>query len=74
MCLNPMSARFPQIVMYKIAYNTPVKLAFGVDKINNKLNFCMELGNIVRDHMSKVLKNPRPTSWDIANIRNDLQP
>ena len=53
---------------------TPVKLAFGVDKINNKLNFCMELGNIVRDHLSKVPKNPRPASWDIANIRNDLQP
>ena len=54
--------------------NTPVKLAFGVDKINNKLNFCMELGNNVRDHLSKVLKNPRPASWDIANIRNDRQP
>ena len=54
--------------------NTLVKLAIGVDKINNKLNFCMELGNIVRDHLSKVPKNPRPASWDIANIRNDLQP
>ena len=53
---------------------TPVKLAFGVDKINNKLNFCMGLGNIVRDHLLKVPKNPRPASWDIANIQNDLQP
>ena len=54
--------------------NTLVKLAIGVDKINNKLNFSTELGNIVRDHLSKVPKNPRPASWDIANIRNDLQP
>ena len=26
----------------------------------------MELGNIVRDHLPKVPKNPRPASWDTA--------
>ena len=50
------------IMIIFLVYFTPVKLAFGVDKINNKLNFCMELGNIVRDHLSKVPKNPRPAS------------
>ena len=52
---------------------TPVKIAFGVDKINNKLNFCMELGNIVRDHLPKVPKNPRPASWDIDKKQNGRQ-
>ena len=35
-----------------------------VDKINIKLDFCMELGNIVRDHIPKVPKNPRRASCD----------
>ena len=35
-----------------------------VDKINNKQDFCMELGNIFRDHLPKVPENPRPASWD----------
>ena len=52
---------------------TPVKIAFGVDKINNKLNFCMELGNIVGDHLPKVPKNPRLASWDIAKKQNGRQ-
>ena len=29
-----------------------------MDKINNKLDFCVELGNIIRDHMPKVPKSP----------------
>ena len=37
-----------------------------VDKINNKLDFSMELGNIVGDHLPKVPKNPQPASWDTA--------
>ena len=37
-----------------------------VDKTDNKLDFCMELGNIVRDHLPKVPKNPKPASWDTA--------
>ena len=37
-----------------------------VDKINNKLDFSMELGNIVRDHLPKVPKNPRRASWDTS--------
>ena len=41
-----------------------------VDKINNKLDFCMELGNFVRDHIPKVLKNPRPASWD--TVKNQM--
>ena len=55
------------------AHYTPVKIAFGVDKINNKLNFCMELGNIVGDHLPKVPKNPLPASWDIAKKQNGRQ-
>ena len=70
--LNQNLAGFPVRVL--LDRNTPVKLAFGVDKINNKLNFCMGLGNIVKDNLLKVPKNPRPASWDIANIQNDLQP
>ena len=27
-----------------------------VDKISNKLDFCMKLGNIVGDHLAKVLR------------------
>ena len=33
-----------------------------VNKIDNKLNFCIELyelGNIVADHLPKVKKNPQ---------------
>ena len=37
-----------------------------VEKINNKLDFCMELGNIARDHLPKVPQNPKPASWDTA--------
>ena len=37
-----------------------------VDKINNKLDFYRELGNIVRDHLPKVSKNRRPAYWDTA--------
>ena len=70
--IQPENLTLKSKLRYKV--NTPVKLAFGVDKINNKLNFCMEFGNIARDHLSKVPKNPRPASWDIANIRNDRQP
>ena len=40
-----MSARFSISKHSAELEYTPVKLAFGVDKINNKLNFCMELGN-----------------------------
>ena len=58
---------------YEIFAYTPVKIAFGVDKINNKLNFCMELGNIVGDHLPKVPKNPLPASWDIAKKQNGRQ-
>ena len=34
------------------------KLAQEVGKIYNKLDYCMVLGNIVVNHMSKVLKSP----------------
>ena len=44
-----------------------------VDKINNKLDFCMELGNIVRDRLPKVPKDPRPASWDTAKEANGRQ-
>ena len=37
-----------------------------MDQINNKLDFCIELGNVVGDDLPKVPKNPRPASWDIA--------
>ena len=33
-----------------------------VDKINNKLDFCTDLENVVGDHLPKVPKNPRPAS------------
>ena len=58
--LHPIT--FCRIVFLGSAQFTPVKIAFGVDKINNKLNFCMELGNIVGDHLPKVPKNPRLAS------------
>ena len=44
-----------------------------VDKINNKLDICMELGNIVGDHLPKVPKNPQLASWDTAQKPNGRQ-
>ena len=40
-------------------------------KINYKLDFGMELRNIVGDHLPKVPKNPRPASWDTAKKKQN---
>ena len=44
--------------------NTPGCSAFEVHKINNKLIFCMELGNTVGNHLPKVPKNPQTCMVD----------
>ena len=50
-------------------YPYPRLNSIWVDKIYKKLDFCIELGNIVGDHLPKVPKNPRPASWDTTKNR-----
>ena len=47
---------------------TPNLTAFEVEK-SDKLDFSMESGIVVKDHLPKVPKNPRPASWNTANNR-----
>ena len=66
---GPIDFLVPNMRPVNIWTNTTVWLAqitLMVDEINNNLDFLLDLGNIVRDRLPKVTKNPKPASWDTA--------